>query len=103
MQSIVANFSFGTESDLLADEQRCTELRANLGNLLLGIKFSYHFPWLVNGLQSLPEAIAKPIMPPGAVDMLEFQKVRPINAAGPPVLQLTSPTENSSYHPAGPR
>ena len=71
---MVSTFAFGTASDLLSDEDRCAERRRNLGNLLLGTKFSYHFPWLVNALQSLPEVLARPIMPPGAVDMLEFQK-----------------------------
>ena len=71
---MVSTFAFGTESDLLGDERCCAAMRSNLAHLLLGIKFSYHFPWVVNALQSLPEALAKPIMPPGAVDMLEFQK-----------------------------
>lgn len=76
--SVVSIFGFGTESDLLGNERRSAEQRENLTKLLLGINFTYQFPWLVKAMQSLPESLAKSLMPPGAKDMLEFQRVSSI-------------------------
>ena len=72
MASVVLQYSFGHDNDLLGDPVRASILRANLSELLLGVKFNQHFPWIVDMLEKLPTALAKHIMPPGVLDMKEF-------------------------------
>ena len=70
--SVVSQYSFGHDNDLLRNPVRASTLRAHLSELLLGIKFNQHFPWIVDTLEMLPMALAKHIMPPGVLDMKEF-------------------------------
>ena len=71
----MSQYSFGRDNSLLEDEQRSSNLRLNLSELLLGVKFNQHFPWLIDALDLLPFAVAKHIMPPGVLDMVEFSSV----------------------------
>ena len=73
--SVVSQYSFGHDSDLLWNADRASTLRAHLSELLLGVKFNQHFPWIVDTLETLPMALAKHIMPPGVLDMKEFSSV----------------------------
>ena len=73
--SIVVQYSFGRDDNLLSDEMRAEKLRANISDLLKGVKVSQHFPWIFAALDALPFSIAKHIMPPGALDMVEFSRV----------------------------
>lgn len=73
--SIVSQFSFGFDEDLLRNLARASKLRSNLSELLLGVKFNQHFPWLVDVLEMLPMLLAKRIMPPGVLDMKAFSTV----------------------------
>lgn len=75
MTSVVSQYSFGHDDDLLGDPDRASSLRAHLSELLLGVKFNQHFPWIVDMLETLPMALAKHIMPPGVLDMKEFSTV----------------------------
>jgi hypothetical protein len=68
--SIVTNFLFAHQTDLLADETKAAALRHNSNELLMGININKHFPWLPDFLESLPLIISKPLMPPGLIDML---------------------------------
>lgn len=74
--SVVSNFSFGHDDNLLGDAVRSASLRDNLSKLLLGVKFNQHFPWIVDGLELLPVALGKSLMPPGVLDMMEFSTVK---------------------------
>ncbi|KAK3174712.1 hypothetical protein OEA41_001958 [Lepraria neglecta] len=69
---VVSQYSFGHDNDLLRDPIRAASLRANLSELLLGVKINQHFPWIVETLELLPMALAKHIMPPGVLDMKAF-------------------------------
>lgn len=73
--SVVLQYSFGHDDDLLGDPVKASTLRAHLSELLLGVKFNQHFPWIVDMLEMLPMALAKHIMPPGVLDMKEFSSV----------------------------
>ena len=73
--SVVLQYSFGHDDDLLGNPVRAATLRAHLSELLLGVKFNQHFPWIVDTLELLPMALAKHIMPPGVLDMKEFSTV----------------------------
>ena len=42
--SIVMQYSFGQDDNLLGDEDKIATLRKNIADLLLGVKFSQHFP-----------------------------------------------------------
>ena len=75
LDSIVMQYSFGQDDNLLGDESKAATLRKNITDLLLGVKVSQHFPWIFAFLNQLPFFIAKHIMPPGALDMLAFSKV----------------------------
>lgn len=70
--SVVSQYGFGHDSDLLRNSVRASALRAHLSEFLLGVKFNQHFPWIVDTLELLPMTLAKHIMPPGVLDMKEF-------------------------------
>jgi len=72
---VVLQYSFGQDDDLLRDPARASTLRSNLAELLLGVKFNQHFPWIVDALEMLPMVLAKHIMPPGVLDMKDFSSV----------------------------
>ncbi|KKA21399.1 Cytochrome P450 [Rasamsonia emersonii CBS 393.64] len=75
--SVVTNFLFAHQTDILADETKAATLRHNSYELLMGININKHFPWLPDFLESLPLSISKPMMPPGLIDMLAlFDRVR---------------------------
>ncbi|TVY84521.1 Cytochrome P450 monooxygenase sdnE [Lachnellula suecica] len=83
--SVVNNFLFAHQTDVLANEAKAATLRQNGNDLLMGININKHFPWFPDFLESLPLSISKPMMPPGLVDMLalfdcivltELQRVR---------------------------
>jgi hypothetical protein len=69
LNSVVNNFLFAQQSDVLADEEKAAELRGNAMELLTGINVNKHFPWIPDFLESLPTWISKSMMPPGLVDM----------------------------------
>ena len=75
--SVVSQYSFGHDSDLLSNPVRASTLRAHLSELLLKVKFNQHFPWIVDTLEMLPMELAKHIMPPGVLDMKEFSAASP--------------------------
>lgn len=73
--SVVINFLFAQQSNVLADEAKAATMRHNSNQLLQGIHINKHFPWLPDFLESLPLAISKPLMPPGLIDMLDLFEV----------------------------
>ncbi|MCJ1313306.1 hypothetical protein MMC25_006983 [Agyrium rufum] len=74
--SVVTHYSFGHDGNLLAAESRASIQRNNISRLLLGIKVNQHAPWLFDALDMILFPIAKHIMPPGALDMVVFSKVK---------------------------
>ncbi|PQE09679.1 Cytochrome P450 protein [Rutstroemia sp. NJR-2017a BBW] len=75
--SVVINFLFAHQVDLLSDEKTAAISRQNSKELLMGVNMNKHFPWIPDFLESLPESISRPIMPPGLIDMLAlFDRVR---------------------------
>lgn len=77
VNSVVTNFLFARQTDILADETKAAVLRHNSNELLMGININKHFPWLPDFLESLPLSISKPMMPPGLIDMLALFDVSP--------------------------
>lgn len=75
--SVVTNFLFAHQTDILGDETTAATLRHNGNELLMGININKHFPWLPDFLESLPLSISKPMMPPGLIDMLALFDVSP--------------------------
>jgi hypothetical protein len=75
--SVVNNFLFAHQTDVLGDETNAARVRKNSKELLLGININKHFPWFPDFLESLPLSISKPMMPPGLIDMLELFDVSP--------------------------
>ncbi|KAJ4419122.1 hypothetical protein N0V82_005135 [Gnomoniopsis sp. IMI 355080] len=70
-------FAFSNETDILSDEQKAATLRHNSYELMMGIHLNKHFPFIPDFLESLPQSISRPIMPPGLIDMLDlFDRVR---------------------------
>ncbi|EIT74394.1 hypothetical protein AO1008_03986 [Aspergillus oryzae 100-8] len=75
--SVVNNFLFAHQTDVLADEQEAARLRHNSHELLKGINMNKHFPWIPDTLEALPQLLTSPTMLPGLIDMLElFDRVR---------------------------
>ena len=72
ISSIVNNFLFAHETNVLEDEAAASTLRANSYELLQGCHLNKHLPWIPDFLESLPLAISKPGMPPGLVDLLDL-------------------------------
>jgi hypothetical protein len=70
--SVVNNFLFSQRTDSLSDEQKAATLRHNSYKLMMGIHLNKHFPFIPDFLESLPESISRPIMPPGLLDMLDL-------------------------------
>jgi hypothetical protein len=68
--SVVTNFLFANQTDILADETKAATLRHNSYELLMGINVNKHFPSFPDLLESLPRSISRPMMPPGLIDML---------------------------------
>jgi hypothetical protein len=78
--SVVNNFLFAQQTDVLADEAMAAKLRENAWELLKGINVNKHFPWIPDFLESLPLSISKPMMPPGLLDMMAlFDVSNPIH------------------------
>ncbi|KAI0144373.1 cytochrome P450 [Xylariaceae sp. FL1272] len=74
---VVNNFLFSERTDTLSDEQKAATLRHNSYELIMGINLNKHFPFIPDFLESLPNSISRPIMPPGLLDMLDlFDRVR---------------------------
>ncbi|POS78532.1 cytochrome P450 [Diaporthe helianthi] len=74
---VVNNFLFSHRTDVLSDEQKAGKLRHNSYELMTGSHLNKHFPFIPDFLESLPESISRPIMPPGLIDMLDlFDRVR---------------------------
>lgn len=73
--SVVTNFLFAHQSNVLADPAKAAVLRRNSNQLLLGIKVNQHFPWIPDIFESLPLSWSKPMMPPGLIDMMELSGV----------------------------
>jgi hypothetical protein len=73
--SVVNNFLFAHQTNVLADDKKATILRANSNELLMGINMNKHFPWIPDFLEALPLSISKPIMPPGLLDLLALFEV----------------------------
>ena len=78
--SVVNNFLFAHQTDMLADLSSAARLRQNSYELLLGINVNKHFPWIPDFLESLPIWISKPIMPPGLIDLLNLFDVSSYNS-----------------------
>lgn len=70
--SVVTNFLFAHQTDMLADEKMASGARNNSKALLMGVHVNKHLPWIPDFLESLPLMISKPMMPPGLIDMLEL-------------------------------
>ena len=70
--SVVNNFLFSQRTDILSDEKKAATLRHNSYELMMGIHLNKHFPFIPDFLESLPESISRPIMPPGLIDMLDL-------------------------------
>ncbi|KAL9121742.1 MAG: hypothetical protein Q9187_001696 [Circinaria calcarea] len=74
---VVSQYSFGNNNNLLKDEAECGTLRRNLTELLLGVKFSAHFPWVIDALDKLPLSLSQNLVPPGVINMMELStKIR---------------------------
>lgn len=70
--SVVTNFLFAHETDILEDETKAAGLRRNSKSLLQGLHVNKHLPWIPDFLESLPHSISRPMMPPGLIDMLQM-------------------------------
>ena len=70
--SVVNNFLFAHQTDILEDETKAAELRRNSKSLLQGIHLNKHLPWIPDFLESLPHSISRPMMPPGLIDLLHL-------------------------------
>lgn len=77
--SVVSNYCFGEDDNLLGDEKRAAVQRKNMVELLLGIKINLHFPWIFDLLDLIPFYLAKNIMPPGVHDMVALSQVGFLN------------------------
>jgi len=91
--SVVNNFLFAQQTDVLGDEQKAATLRGNAMDLLTGININKHFPWIPDFLESLPISISKPMMPPGLIDMMALFDVS--NDYFRPWTPLTTVTESA--------
>jgi len=69
-RSVVTNFLFAHEVDVLSDEKKAATVRHNTHELLLGVHVNKHFKWIPDFLESLPKSLSKNIMPPGLIDMI---------------------------------
>ena len=54
-------------------------MRHNLEGLLYGIHFNRMFPWVSKLMGMLPASVAMRLVPPGVIDLIEFQTVRMIH------------------------
>jgi hypothetical protein len=68
--SVVTNFLFAHQVDVLSDEKKAAAVRHNTHELLLGVHVNKHFKWIPDFLESLPKSISKNIMPPGLIDLM---------------------------------
>jgi hypothetical protein len=75
--SVVTNFLFAHQTNILANEAEAARLRGNTAELLKGIHVNKHFPWLPDLLEALPLSISKSMMPPGLIDLLALFDVSP--------------------------
>jgi hypothetical protein len=75
VSSVVNNFLFAPQTDVLANEEKAATLRHNTYELLMGINVNKHFPWIPDFLESLPMSISRTLMPPGLLDLLALFNV----------------------------
>ena len=69
IRSIVFQYSFGKDSNVLGDVREAAILRKNLTQLLRGVKVTKHLHLLFRCIKSLPVSIAKYMMPRGVKNM----------------------------------
>lgn len=72
VHSIVFQYCFGKDSDVLANMTEAAILRRNITDLLLGVKFTKHFYPIVWAMRKLPGFVDKYVAPPGAKNMRDM-------------------------------
>ena len=85
IDSVVFQYSFDRDCNLLGNMQEASTLRQNLTELLRGWKIKGIFPWISEGLESLPSYLGRTIPPPGAKNMMNLRDV-----SLPPTISGTS-------------
>lgn len=73
--SVVFQYSFGKQSNVLGDIEEASKLRHNLTHLLRGVKISKHFPLLPRLMKVLPPSVAHLIAPEGTKNMNNLVQV----------------------------
>jgi hypothetical protein len=73
--SVVTQYSFGFDDDVLADISRAAALRRNFNQLLLGVKLRSHFGWVFAVFKKLPPFLGGYFVPQAVGDMINFSRV----------------------------
>lgn len=73
MKSIVHNYCFGNNPDLLSDLELANTRRTNVAAVLRSVKVMLHFGWIRDVMELLPLSIRAGMTPPGVRDMITFR------------------------------
>ena len=74
--SIVNQYCFGHNQNVLANPARAASMRSNVAGVLRGVKFNLHFSWVRSVVRMLPRSLSGRWIPQGVKDMLKFRQVR---------------------------
>ena len=74
-RSIVFQYSFGKDCNVLGSAEEAASLRKNLTQLLRGVKVAKHFHLFFWAIKRLPLAIARHMVPPGVRNMRDLTTV----------------------------
>jgi hypothetical protein len=74
--SVVSQYCFGHNPNVLANAQRAAAMRSSVLSVLRGVKFNLHFSWVRSLIRMLPASLGARFAPPGIKDMMRFRAVR---------------------------
>ena len=74
--SIVSQYSFGHNANVLQNLRRASEMRNNVAKVLRGVKFNLNFSWVRALMRKLPPSIGARFTPQGIRDMIQFRMVK---------------------------
>ncbi|KAH8674467.1 hypothetical protein BGZ60DRAFT_556775 [Tricladium varicosporioides] len=74
---VVSQYAFGHNQNVLANQERTTATRKNIGTVVRGVKVNLQFPWIRDVVRRLPKQLVGHWVPDGAKDMIRFRiKIR---------------------------
>ena len=76
MNSVVSEYCFGYNNNVIDDPIRAATMRANVSSILRGTKINANFGWIQGIIRRLPQSIARHLVPKGLIEIIRYKTVR---------------------------